>query len=273
MKYEVVDLKERFENLKNPVKLSIYALDNSPEIEEKRKRPAILILPGGGYGFTSDREAEPVAARFLGFGYSSFILRYSTNKDHYPTQLLEISAAIAYIRERADELHIDPDKIIVCGFSAGGHAAGTIGNFWNSDFIYDALDIPDGANRPNGLILCYPVITSGKYAHRGSFENLLGDNCEGELLENLSLENSVSADPPPAFVWHTAADPAVPVMNSILYTQALAKVDIPFELHIFSEGGHGLSMADETTASQEGQILPQIQPWFDLCITWLKQTF
>lgn len=273
MKYEVFDLKKRFENLKNSVELSIYALDNSPEIEANRKHKAILVLPGGGYAMTSDREAEPVALRFLGAGYSSFILRYSTNEDHYPTQLLEISAAIAYIRERAEELHIDPDKIIVCGFSAGGHAAGSIGNFWHSDFIYDALKIPDGANKPNGLILCYPVISGGKYAHRGSFENLLGDNCEGELLETLSLENTVSADTPPAFVWHTASDPTVPVMNSILYTQALAKLDIPFELHIFSKGGHGLSLADETTAARANQILPQVQVWFDLCIAWLKQTF
>jgi len=147
------------------VKLTVYARDNSPEIDPARRYPAVLVIPGGGYGMCSDREAEPVALPFLAVGCTPAVLRYSIAPARHPTQFHEVAAAMAYLREHTDDYHIDPARVFVCGFSAGGHLAAMLGCLW--------LETPEGdLARPTGMILCYPVISGGAYAHRGSFENM-----------------------------------------------------------------------------------------------------
>lgn len=272
---KTIYLKEIFIGLSDseydPV-LSAYIAENSQEININYKRPSVVICPGGGYGLTSDREAETVALRFMAAGFNAFVLRYSVKPNRYPAQLLEISAAVAYIRRMSDEWAIDTDKMIVCGFSAGGHLAGSLGVFWEQDFIIEKLGIQYGENKPNAMILSYPVITGGEFAHRGSFDNLLGEDASKEVRGNLSLENHVSQNTPPTFIWHTLDDATVPVENALLFANALRKKDIVFELHIYNRGVHGLSMCDEMTANIERpeQINRHAATWFNLAVEWLK---
>lgn len=239
-----------------------YILENSAEYCSDRKRPAVLICPGGGYAFTSDREATPIAMSFLAAGISAFVLRYSCAPDgvRFPTQLCEAAAAMKVIRSHAAEWNLDEKRIAVCGFSAGGHLAASLGVFWNSDLLKDR-GLGGESCRPDAMVLSYPVITSGPKAHRGSFENLLGDQANDETMLTLtSLEKQVTADTPPAFLWHTWTDGGVPVQNSLLFASALAEQGIRAELHIYPRGGHGLSLGNLLTNTPDS-VYPEIQDW------------
>lgn len=162
-------------------------------------------------------------------------------KEKFPRPLKDVSAAIVHIRKHAEEYHIDPDSIFVMGFSAGGHLAGSIGTMWHKDFAKFSPNMEHGANKPNGVILCYPVVTSDP-----EFMHICLANNSGEFdPDELSLENNVTSDSVPAFIWHTSSDLCVPSANSLLLAMEYAKNGIPYELHIYSEGSHGLSLATE----------------------------
>ena len=245
MIYKTINIKDAL--------FTMYLIDNYPAIDIDRKRPAVLILPGGGYTVTSDREAEPVALAFLEKGYNAFVLKYSTNSEaKYPLQLNEATEALKYIRANSKEFNTNPCKIAVVGFSAGGHLAACLSNI--SD------------EKPNAAVLCYPVITSGEFAHRGSIE-ALGDN--------ISVEDYVTEQTPPTFIWHTYEDASVPVENALIMANALRKNKIPLEMHIFQNGPHGLSLCNEQTARKDDPRLidSHAGKWFDLCIDWLNKIF
>lgn len=238
-----------------------------------KERPCVIVVPGGGYAALSmDREGEAMAIRFNSMGYQAVVLKYSIKPATYPTQILEIAQAISIVREHAKEWNIDPNKILLCGSSAGGHAIASYGCFWHEDFVAEALGVSDKEQlRPNGLILCYPVITSGEFANRHSIVNLCGDRYDA-LLERVSLENQVNEFTPKCFIWHTFADPGVPVENSLLFASALREQNIPFELHIYPEGDHGLALADWTTQCENGWGLQEdCQSWVDLVQRWIKK--
>ncbi len=274
MIHQTIMLSDYFDALKDSgAVLRTYIPDNSQEPSIDRKRPAILIFPGGGYEFTSPREAEPVAIKFVNAGFNAFVLDYSVAPARYPTQLLEASAALALIRQKADEFNTIPDKIAVCGFSAGGHLAASIGTMWQEAFIANTLKINYGENQPNAMILCYPVITGLKKTHAGSFKNLLGEKADTDSLTYLSLENRVTKMCPPAFLWHTFDDNAVPVKNSLLMANALEENGIMFELHIYDSGVHGLSICSKETASSPDHINPHAASWVKLCTEWLYKLF
>jgi acetyl esterase/lipase len=185
--------------------------------------------------------------------------------------LLDVSRAMCLIRENADKWCTDRNEIAICGFSAGGHLAASLGVFWKEKYLRDMLNIPEGMNKPNALILSYPVITSQVgLAHRGSFYNLLGEGLKEDAYSAMSLEKFVSADTPPAFLWHTFNDAAVPAENSLLFAQSMRNNNIPFELHIFPEGEHGLSLADERTGNEATPVNKHAGNWFELCVQWLK---
>lgn len=245
-----------------------------------RERPLVLLCPGGGYAYTSDREAEAIALQFLAMGYHAAVLRYSCAPSRYPTALLELASSVRLIREHAKQWHVKPDRLVVQGCSAGGHLAASYAMFWNQDWFREKAGVQDmdpehQMLRPNGLLLCYPVITSGEFAHRGSFENLAGDlQSSEELLRHLSLEYQVSGDVPPVFVWHTYEDQAVPVENSLLLVGALRRAGIPTEFHMYPRGGHGLALATALTQSFDGKCLqPECSGWIDLAHTWLEGIF
>ena len=175
------------------------------------------------------------------------------------------------IHEHAEEWLVDTDKIFILGCSAGGHLAASVGIFWNEKWIAEKLGCGNEMFRPAGMILCYPVITSGEYAHRGSFEALLKSQYTEEMLEKNSLEKQVTKDTPKAFLWHTYTDDCVPVENSLLFIQAMKKYDIPVEFHMYPVGGHGLSTCDNLAATPEGYgVQKECQSWLPLVRDWLK---
>ena len=255
-------------------RLITYMQDYSPAIGID-KRKLVLLCPGGGYTATSDREAEAMALQFLAMGYHAAVLRYSVAPAKYPTALLELAASVKLIREHAEEWHVDADKIVVEGCSAGGHLAACYGVYWSEGFVAEAMGIGDATQaeqllRPNGLILCYPVITSGEFAHKGSFVHLLGDRYE-ELSDAMSLEKHINKNVPPVFLWHTFTDQAVPVENSLLLAWALRKENIPTEFHMYPAGVHGLALANELTATPAGGAYqPDCSSWISLVKTWMK---
>lgn len=266
-------------------KLVTYIQEYSEEIGTT-KRPLVLICPGGGYSCTSDREAESIALQFLAMGYHAAVLRYSCAPARYPTALLEVASSVALIRGHGSEWHVDEEKILIQGCSAGGHLAASFCMFWNEDFVAEGIGLEGSVHellRPNGMILCYPVITSGEFAHRGSFECLLGDPqgeklskeeklSKGELEEKLSLETQVNQDTPQAFIWHTWEDPVVPAENSLLLVNAMRKAGIPTEFHLYPKGCHGLALANHLTATPEGySIQEECQSWIGLVHTWIEQ--
>ena len=253
--------------------LFTYFLDSSIEMRPNEKRPVILMCPGGGYEMTSDREAEPMAMQFLAMGYHVAILRYSVCPVRYPAALLQVAESVLYLKNHAEEYHIDPEKIVVQGCSAGGHLAANYGIAWNSPFLTKLMGMENDPEQlcVAGLLLCYPVITSGEKAHEESFRNLLGEQYE-EKKEELSLENQVTPDTPPTFLWHTATDETVPVENSLYFFQACLQQGVSAELHIYPVGGHGLSLANEETCRANGiGVQKECQSWIGLAQTWLEE--
>lgn len=264
-------------------KLTVYIQEDSAEMDIG-DRPLVLVCPGGAYAFTSDREADPLAQQFLAMGCHAAVLRYSCAPAVFPTALSELAYSVALIRQHATEWHVNPSRIIVLGCSAGGHLAASLGVFWNRGFLAEALGkepSESGSWKPDGMILCYPVITSGEFAHRGSFENLTGER-EKEIsemlsapaMEALSLERQVSSDTPPAFLWHTYTDDAVPVENSLLFVSAMRKVNVPAELHVYPLGGHGLSLANQLTRNRDGYgTQEECESWISLVRTWIEHQY
>lgn len=273
MIYEKLRIKDISRKLKNSEAIiSAYIPENSEEININKKRETIIICPGGGYEFTSDREAEPIALKFVAQGFNAVVIRYSIAPVRYPTALLELAETVRYVREKEKEWNVDTEKVIVCGFSAGGHLAGSLGVLWNNEIIEKYLDIKNEEVKPNAMILCYPVISSGEFAHKGSFDSLLGEK-EAEISrESLSLEKLVSIETPKTFLWHTFDDGTVPVQNSLLFSNALASNKVQFELHIYPSGVHGLGLCEEITAmnGRSEHINSHIASWFNLACQWIK---
>lgn len=225
---------------------------------------AVVVLPGGGYTHKAGHEAEPVARWLNRLGISAFVLDYRVAPYRHPIPLMDARRTIQLVRCRADDWSVDPNRVGILGFSAGGHLASTTGTF-----IDDLPELRDTGGseveklsaRPNAMILCYPVITFGEYGHQGCIDNLLGPQPSASLRDLLSNEKHVSEQTPPAFIWHTMDDQSVPVENSLLFAKAMATNRVPFELHIFEHGRHGLGLA-------EGD--PYAGYWTELCARWLK---
>ncbi len=207
----------------------------------RRQRPAVLILPGGGYNHVSAREAEPVALRFLAQGYNAFVLRYSVYPSRFPTALREAAMAMKYIRANAGEYEVNPHMVAAIGFSAGGHLCGTLGTLFDSPEVADIAS-PE-CLRPDALGLCYPVAVSWGRTHTGSFERLLGN--DPAQWQRLSLDHLARADMPPTYLWHTRTDEAVPVRNSLVLAQAMEEKGVDFTLRVYRNGPHGLSLGNE----------------------------
>ena len=258
-------------------RLVVYIQDYSTDMLVQ-ERPLVLLCPGGGYNHLSVREAESEALQFLAMGYHAAVLKYSVFPTKFPTQLCELAWAMKYLRSKADEWHIVSDKMVVQGSSAGGHLAASLGVFWNRQWLLDLLRAGGGLMagvlaediKPNGMLLCYPVITSGEFAHKGSFEKLAGEDVQ--LWKTLSLENQVTEDTPPAFLWHTFTDGSVPVENSLLFVSALRRANVSTEFHLYPKGQHGLALGSKLTASADGQHMQkERESWILLAEIWLKQ--
>ncbi|MEE1314281.1 MAG: alpha/beta hydrolase [Faecalimonas sp.] len=269
MNYQICNIKN--EKSADYAKLTVYMLDDSPEIA-MHKRPCVIVCPGGGYVATSDREAEIIALQFTAMGYHAAVLRYSHSPAAvFPTALRELAASVALVRERAEEWHVDADAILVCGFSAGGHLVASLGTMWHEAWLSESLQKTAEDIQPNAMILGYPVISSGIYAHRASFINLLGDDYEAKKDE-LSLEKRVSKHTPATFIWGTFEDTLVPVENSLLFVSALAENKVSTEYHMFQKGAHGLALADRSTQPMGGSVIePAAAEWIRLVHMWVER--
>ena len=254
-------------------RLTTYILDAYEEQDPGLKRPLVLVCPGGAYRFTADREAEMIALQFNSMGYHSAVLRYSCAPAVFPTALTEVAASIKMIKEQSENWHVDTEKIFVMGFSAGGHLAASYGVFWTRSFVAEAVGCSTEFLKIAGMILCYPVLTSKEeYTHLESIHNLLGEDYEAKK-EEMALENQVGPHTPPAFLWHTFADDAVPFQNSLFFVEAMGKAGVSAEYHLYPEGPHGLSLADESLVRPDGSgIQKECQSWMPLLKTWLRRT-
>jgi acetyl esterase/lipase len=288
---------------RDDVTLTTYVLADSPELLNGKKRPAVLVCPGGGYLSCSDREAEPVALRFAAMGYHAFVLRYSTyfNGERgfvanpqdmqvnpnclYPAPMRDIGQAFLTIRARADEWLVDMDKIAICGFSAGAHNCAMYAVYWQKPVICEFFGQTPAPFKPAAAILCYGIgdfhLMVQDYAEpmlqtiasAANFAYLGTRSPTQELLDTVSPALHVSKNTPPTFLWATAADRLVPVENTTRMANALAQAGVPFEVHIFEAGQHGLSLADPSTAGSLMEVDADVAKWMGLAEAWLEKRF
>ena len=247
--------------------LKTYARPQEGFLAEAGGRWGVIVLPGGGYQVNAKSEGEPTALAFLNAGVQAFLLEYSVAPVRWPQQLLEVASAVAWLRANAAKYGVDSHKIAVCGFSAGGHLAGCVANLWGHDVVKEKLGLTGEQVRPDAAILSYPVITMGEYGSVMTRGNLFGD---GTVVEETSLENSVTDRNPPAFLWATYTDGSVPVENSLMYANALRAHNVPFEMHIFNKGPHAMGLATGESAWQEDHTDNRASSWHSLCVSWLK---
>lgn len=240
----------------------------SPEMAE-RKLPAVVICPGGAYQMVSDREGEPVAKEFFRAGYHVFVLRYTLGADAADFKpLCQLAATVAHIRKHAEQWLLDENKIAVCGFSAGGHLAASLGTLHREEKFLKVWQRNDPI-RPDAMILGYPVITADEYAHEQSIETVSGGKAGSAAYAWFGLDRHVDGQTPPTFLWHTAADEAVPVENSLRFAAALSAAKVPFELHILPEGSHGMSVCTREVGSEDAYN----RRWVEWSIAWLNRQF
>lgn len=237
--------------------LGLYPLDTPEPV------PAVLVCPGGGYsGHAMDHEGEQIAQWFNKNGIAAFVLKYRLSPYRHPVPLNDAKRAMRLIRANAAAWNVDPGRLGIMGFSAGGHLASTVSTHFDLGDASAADTTGRQSARPDFAILCYPVITfEPPYAHMGSRNNLLGDAQPEELVKNLSNHTQVTDQTPPTFLFHTADDPGVPVQNSLLYFGALREHNVPAELHVYEHGRHGVGLAPD---------LPELATWPGLCIDWLR---
>ena len=242
-------------------------------------KPAVLVLPGGAYYLVSEREDEPMALAYAQAGFNVCVLTYTVRGESLPpigTQPLKDAArAIELMRLHAGEWKLVPDKIAICGFSAGGHLAASLSVFGDSAYLQSVYSAQT-STRPNASILIYPVISGSNYLHSGSFKNLFGDE-PNELYDHFSLECRVDAQTPPTFLMHAADDMGVRVENSLLYATALSKHGVPFSMHIYEQGGHGTSTSDfllnQLDKNPVTPVMTHSASWVPLSVEWLRMRF
>jgi acetyl esterase/lipase len=231
--------------------------------KEKATGAAIIVCPGGGYSHLAEHEGRPVAEWLNTLGITAFVLKYRLGpRYHHPAPLQDAARAIRTLRAHAAEWSIDPNRIGILGFSAGGHVASTIGTHFDAGKQNDSDPIERMSSRPDLMVLIYPVITMKQFTHAGSKQLLLGQNPSADLVTLMSSDEQVTKETPPAFLVHTANDPAVPVENSLRFAEALRKVGVPFELNIYEAGPHGFGLGGED---------PVLSTWPARCADWLRR--
>lgn len=251
-----------------------YAVGNSDEDkptltvflpeEANEAMSAILIFPGGGYGHLAiDHEGYDVAKRLNAMGITAFVVTYRYGKKYgHPVPLTDAKRAIRTVRHLSKDWNIEPDRIGILGFSAGGHLASTVGTHFDNGDPSHEDSIEQQSSRPDFMVLVYPVISMNKgITHEGSRNNLLGENPDPALIESLSGEKQITGETPPAFLIHSSDDTAVPVENSLVFYRELRNKGVPAEMHIFEKGPHGFGLAEEN---------PLLSSWPDLLEKWLK---
>ncbi|MBE6903211.1 MAG: alpha/beta hydrolase [Ruminococcaceae bacterium] len=270
MKCERIYLKDVYEFLgadnANPT-LDVYIPDDASE--SKNAKPCMIVCPGGGYAYCSPREAEPIALKFVSEGFNTFVLTYSTESYRFPTQIREVAAAVEILYKNKEAWNCDISKICIIGFSAGGHLAAHYSTMFDCKEVRAVFE---NSKPVNACVLCYPVISADlEVAHQGSFLNLIGHAPENQKEEDyFSCDKQVSDKTPPTFIWSTSFDEIVPIENSLRYATALSRHKIPYELHIYPYGNHGLATCDKMTNDQITEVIEYAKPWIDEVKKWLR---
>jgi len=226
---------------------------------------AMVICPGGGYARLAPHEGKDYALWLNQHGVTCFVLKYRLGSGgyHHPAMLNDAARAVRWVRAHADEFKIDPKRVGIMGSSAGGHLAATLLTHFDAGDTNAADAVERQSSRPDLGVLCYAVISLGEFAHKGSRENLLGKNPPPDLVQLLSNERQVTTNTPPCFIWTTYEDKTVPMENSLLFAGALRKNQVPFDLHVYQKGGHGMGLADKPPFAHP-------HPWAGDCLFWLK---
>ncbi|MBR2282302.1 MAG: alpha/beta hydrolase [Spirochaetales bacterium] len=254
--------------------LKVYVLENPDDDYGDKKRPFVIICPGGGYNFLASREGECIATMFNFHGINAGVLYYSLNPNRFPKALCELSQAVAVVRSHSAQWHTPYDQIAVCGFSAGGHLAASLATMWHEAWLDDESGTTKDQRQPNALISCYSVITSGDFANKGTFESLLGPDPDNRLLEMNSVERNVTEHTPPTFIWQTWTDKLVPVENALLFAEALRRSGVGCEMHIYGDGEHGLGLATSDYVCQKHPVPnPHVARWSEDAVEWLNHIF
>lgn len=289
---------------RDDVTLTTYVLDDSQEMLKGKKRPAVIVCPGGAYLSCSDREGEPIAMRFAAMGYHAFVLRYSVYSENkggmlfggvenpeakphivHPAPMRDIAKAMLEIRENADEWLVDMDKVAICGFSAGAHNCAMYSVYWDKPIMSEPFGVDNALLKPAACILAYPLIDytymKSLFTQMEGLAKGLYNMCnlaftgtmqpDDDKFAEISPNLHVGKNTPPMFIWATAGDHLVPVQHSTMMATALATAGVPFELHVFEEGEHGLALADQATSQSTAQINADAAKWMPLCDAWLKK--
>ncbi len=233
--------------------------------------PVVLVFPGGGYEYCSLREADPVAFEYFAAGFNVFLVHhYSVQKQASQfNPLCDAGALIIHVRQHAQDYHCNPHQIAVCGFSAGGHLAASCGCMWNQPEVVKRLHVQHNENRPDAMILCYPVICADEHAHQGSIQRVSGALPKTKEYQFWDISTHVSDQTCPAFLWHTVDDSSVPVENTIKMVQALQRHGVSYECHLFPSGTHGMSVCTQEVGSYDAYN----QRWMQMSIQWLYRLF
>lgn len=293
--------------------MDTYLLDDSQEFYHQKKRKLVIVCPGGAYQFTSDREAEPIALAFNAMGHHAVVLRYHVDLDAvFPQPLLDLAATMIYVKNHCEDWLVDEDQVYVCGFSAGGHLAASLGVFWNDSKMIPGYEDCQEKLKPAGMILGYSVIDlkstqtkldigipegtpladipfgqkhpaiapedmfvvegQKRYVNFEVAMNayMFGGYATEEQIAQWSLQNHVSENTPPAFIWHGGEDGLIYPRNSSRFAAALVEKNIPVEFHLFGQGGHGLGLANEVTGANPWDRVPACEQWIPMCKTWLN---
>ena len=253
-------------------KMTAWIHSDSPELTDAQCfcRPAVVVCPGGAYSMVSGREKDPTAVEFFNMGAQVFVLEYSVGEgaaDKRPLE--ELARTVLMVRQNASVWRVDPNRVVVIGFSAGGHLTGSLGVHWDDPEILERCGVEDAkVLRPDGLILCYPVLTMiDELTHPLTKKNVMAGTKETQ--DYWSLETQVKAETPPTFIWHTMEDKSVPVENSLLFVSALHRAGVSCEAHFFPYGAHGLSMCTKEVSSEDSHA----RQWMPLCRKWLDVHF
>ena len=265
MIHETIFLKNVNEKILSDASIVSYCPDNFLEYSIGRIRKCILVIPGGGYEFVSEREAEAIALKFVGEDLAVFVLKYTVSGFSYPTPIDEVFAAIKYIRDNHEKYHVDVNSISVLGFSAGGHLAASSAMLCEDTYFSELFNCDISMLKINGVLLAYPVITMGENTHYGTSYQRCHDDLD--MIYKMSVEKHITPNYPPTFIWLTAEDSCVPAYNSLALAQSLVDNHVLVELHMYPLGHHGLATADTITNQMD---YPDIKNWINQAIYFIK---
>ena len=252
---------------------NVHLISYAVPYKQTEPMDAILVIPGGGYGFVcDDREGEPIALAYAAKGISAFVLKYTVPPRSKDEPLLEAAGAFAYIKKNAKTYNINPDRIFAVGFSAGGHLVGSLSTKFRK--AEQLLGLPENFARPAGTIYSYPVVTSMCETHEGSYSNLFGkpfSELSEEEKKEYSHELHIDETVPPAFIWHTGTDKTVPPYGSLRLAENYVRAGVSVELHLYPKGPHGLALAMPQTALGRSDYVDEyVAGWLDLSAKWMK---